>query len=205
MEIGNKSSSKAETLVEAKKNKHSSPIGLIIIFTLLAGGIFLAKNLPSGNLALENQLLKQKITANNGSSSVAGWEIYIKEEFKIEFQHPPSLASKYEATAMPKRLSDKKVLTVFFSGDLFDLTLVMNALGAQTTTAKAQLIGEKTINVSGIKVNRKIFREPDGKIIPIVGLTNNSISYSFWATIAGKVDDKIAIFDKILSTFKFLK
>ncbi|MDO8663733.1 MAG: hypothetical protein Q7K28_02780 [Candidatus Wildermuthbacteria bacterium] len=187
-------------------SKSFSKIGLIIIFLFLAAGIFVVKNLPSGNLVLENYLSKGKITAKGGSSFyVAGWETYTKEEFKIEFQHPPSLALKYEAVAVPKQLSGKKILTAFFSGDLFELTLVVNALGAQATTAKAQFIEEKTIDAGGIKANRKVFLEPDGKIIPIVGFTNNAISYSFWATIAGKDDDKIAAFDKILSTFKFFK
>lgn len=179
---------------------------LLILLSVVAvvGAILIWQNLSSGVFILEELKLPQKTIEKLDEATLATWQTYQKEGFGFELKYPPSLAYKYDSVWTPDSSMIKKTLNVFFEGESFDLTLVLNAPSAQATTSKAELIRQKSVNIDGSAARNKIFREPNGDIISFVGFEKNANFYSVWASIIKDQDNGLKTFNQILSTFRFL-
>lgn len=188
------------------QNNKNLPILLILFFAvLIIGAILIQQNLSSRVLILEELRLPKKTIETLDETTLASWKTYQKDGFNFELKYPSSLTFKYDSVWKPESPLIKKTLNSVFEGESFDLTIVVNAPNASATTSRAELIREKAINIDGINTQNKIFREPNGDIISLVGFKKDPDFYYIWASIIDKKDANLRSFNQILSIFQFLE
>lgn len=177
---------------------------LIIILIILLAAVFVAWRYFERPAELPSETIQEEPPEASSVIDTANWQTYKNDVFKFELKYPEELSYKYDSVFEPFDENVKKVLTVPLGEKPFQVFVVVNGLGALPTTTEENLIESKTMAVSGLAVNREVFKRGNKETISGLSFRKDGVLYSIWAEIIGEPAEKLKIFDQLLSTFKLL-